>query len=518
MVADGAFRRLSTLPAPLAAVDVDSPSSTGTRHARAELLSLTRTGTTVRAVLAWDRPAAGDPLSPRRLMGDARDGGQGVGWELFDVAAGTVAAPLRTATGCLCSSNLGSLVSDQAVYWADFPAPSGPTATLLLGAGLPALAGLTITDGPAALPAGPLVDWSGSTPPATPGEGALPAQLRTVRRLTEAASGETDATSGTRREVGVPSDVLFALDSDRLGATGTAAVARLGAFLVRAARGQKVRVVGHTDDQGTQAYNLDLSRRRAQAVARALTPTVAAAGITLEVVGRGESQPLLPNRTAGGDPIPANQARNRRVAVEFTAAGGSAAGPGTSGRPASTVPAAAPAPGAAPAGSLASAGLTVRNGVIRADVMQAQRVAGELVALQVRFVAAGTTPVESGRQRAGARAEPLPLRHQRDPGRRHPARPRHRNGLPPARRGRRLLPVHPRPRRRVGVSRPAVHALGILPRAPGRGHLRRPRARQVRAGARGPAVLNRPAGWAWAGHRLGPAWVPGPMTRQRRSS
>ena len=398
MVQVDGFERLSSLPAPLAAVDLSYPSPSGTQRARAEVLSVSRAEEVVRVVLAWDRPASGDPASPRRFMADVRRGGFGVGWELYDPAAGTIAEPLRTSDGCLCSENIGALVTDQALYWADFPAPSGATATLLLGSAMLPLAGLSVTGEPAALPVGDLVDWSGSQPPATPGAGAQPAQVRTVRRLSETAGGQTDSSTGSRREVGLPSDVLFALDSYRLSASGVATVDRLVSLLLVAAHGQRVRVVGHTDDQGAAAYNLALSRRRAQTVAAALSPRLAAAGITLEVVGRGETQPLLPNRTAAGKPIVANQARNRRVAVEFTAGtagdAGAAAGPTT--LPAATAPAARPAEGTPPAGSLASAGLAVRDGTIRADVMRAERIAGQAVLVEIRFASTGSAPAEWG--------------------------------------------------------------------------------------------------------------------------
>lgn len=73
----------------------------------------------------------------------------------------------------------------------------------------------------------------------------------------------------------------------------------------------QVQVVGHTDDQGEPDFNLDLSRRRAEAVARKLV----ALGVPedrLEVVGHGSQQPIAPNATARG------RAKNRRVEFVFT--------------------------------------------------------------------------------------------------------------------------------------------------------------------------------------------------------
>jgi hypothetical protein len=65
-------------------------------------------------------------------------------------------------------------------------------------------------------------------------------------------------------------------------------------------------VLGHTDAIGSDAYNIDLSRRRAEAVMRALV----ARGVNpdqLSEVAIGKRQPIAPNDTAEG------RALNRRV-------------------------------------------------------------------------------------------------------------------------------------------------------------------------------------------------------------
>jgi VWFA-related protein len=67
-----------------------------------------------------------------------------------------------------------------------------------------------------------------------------------------------------------------------------------------------IEVRGHTDDRGSDEYNLDLSRRRAQAVAEALAARGVAA-TRLRVQGFGESRPLVVNDTEE------NRTRNRRT-------------------------------------------------------------------------------------------------------------------------------------------------------------------------------------------------------------
>ncbi len=69
----------------------------------------------------------------------------------------------------------------------------------------------------------------------------------------------------------------------------------------------KLTIEGHTDDVGGQDYNLDLSKRRAQAVKAALVQTYHIAASRLTTVGYGYSRPKASNDTAEG------RALNRRV-------------------------------------------------------------------------------------------------------------------------------------------------------------------------------------------------------------
>ena len=66
-------------------------------------------------------------------------------------------------------------------------------------------------------------------------------------------------------------------------------------------------IVDHTDDEGDNAQNLDLSRRRAEAVKQALSTEFGVDAARLTTDGKGESQPAAPNTTLAG------RANNRRV-------------------------------------------------------------------------------------------------------------------------------------------------------------------------------------------------------------
>ncbi|MFJ4046107.1 OmpA family protein [Microbacterium sp. NPDC089987] len=109
------------------------------------------------------------------------------------------------------------------------------------------------------------------------------------------------------RTVRLTSDLLFAFDSADLTEAARGAVADLAAGIPD---GAAVSVDGHTDSIGDGAYNDDLSRRRADAVAAVLAEARPDLGLT--VSGHGERELLV--KEGDGD-----QAPNRRVEVGFDA-------------------------------------------------------------------------------------------------------------------------------------------------------------------------------------------------------
>lgn len=69
----------------------------------------------------------------------------------------------------------------------------------------------------------------------------------------------------------------------------------------------KIKIIGHTDADGNDAANLDLSIRRAAAVKSELVKTFGIDAARIDTEGKGETQPVAPNDT------PSNKALNRRV-------------------------------------------------------------------------------------------------------------------------------------------------------------------------------------------------------------
>jgi OOP family OmpA-OmpF porin len=71
-------------------------------------------------------------------------------------------------------------------------------------------------------------------------------------------------------------------------------------------------IEGHTDSDGTEAYNQGLSERRANAVMNRLVSEHGIAASRLSAVGYGESRPVVENNNA------ANKQRNRRIEAEVS--------------------------------------------------------------------------------------------------------------------------------------------------------------------------------------------------------
>jgi outer membrane protein OmpA-like peptidoglycan-associated protein len=71
--------------------------------------------------------------------------------------------------------------------------------------------------------------------------------------------------------------------------------------------GFKVKIVGHTDSDGTDAANLELSKKRSAAVKAALVEEFGIDASRMETDGKGESVPVGDNKTKEG------KGQNRRV-------------------------------------------------------------------------------------------------------------------------------------------------------------------------------------------------------------
>lgn len=76
---------------------------------------------------------------------------------------------------------------------------------------------------------------------------------------------------------------------------------------IKSNAGIRVKIIGHTDSDGSDAANLELSKKRAEAVREALVKDFSIEPAALETDGKGEAQPAGDNKTREG------KAQNRRV-------------------------------------------------------------------------------------------------------------------------------------------------------------------------------------------------------------
>ena len=129
---------------------------------------------------------------------------------------------------------------------------------------------------------------------------------RKTRSLSLGEREEVAEIASTKPKIDL--DIQFDYNSADIRASSMAAVQELGKALSDPGlKGSTFVVAGHTDAIGSDAYNQDLSERRADTIKRYLTAKYGINGTDLVTVGYGKSKPKDPN--APMDPI------NRRVEV-----------------------------------------------------------------------------------------------------------------------------------------------------------------------------------------------------------
>jgi outer membrane protein OmpA-like peptidoglycan-associated protein len=139
------------------------------------------------------------------------------------------------------------------------------------------------------------------------------AELEARKALAALAAQETP-----RGSVLTLGDVLFDTGKAKLKPGADSTLNRVSDFMSRYP-GTRMRIEGHTDSQGSDSLNFELSQRRALAVADALTMR----GVPrdrIQTEGKGPSMPIASNDTAEG------RQRNRRVEMVFSDSGGKFAG------------------------------------------------------------------------------------------------------------------------------------------------------------------------------------------------
>jgi len=104
--------------------------------------------------------------------------------------------------------------------------------------------------------------------------------------------------------------VNFMTNSDQLFGSAHAQVTEIAkAISDQKLRSKNIQIQGHTDSDGPEDYNYDLSYRRATTVQRALTQDYGINANYLSIQGFGESRPVASNNDVNG------RAYNRRVTL-----------------------------------------------------------------------------------------------------------------------------------------------------------------------------------------------------------
>ena len=138
-------------------------------------------------------------------------------------------------------------------------------------------------------------------------------QAEAARQETSAAQlalAELQAKPTERGMVLTLGDVLFDTNEATLKPGAMLAMDRLANFLEESADTRAI-IEGHTDSTGSDAYNQELSQRRARSVSNELVSRGIASS-RFEVIGRGEAFPVAGNDTAAG------RQQNRRVEIVFS--------------------------------------------------------------------------------------------------------------------------------------------------------------------------------------------------------
>jgi outer membrane protein OmpA-like peptidoglycan-associated protein len=120
----------------------------------------------------------------------------------------------------------------------------------------------------------------------------------------------------TQQEIRIElsADVLFDFDAADLKPAARESLRKV-ASVIAANAGTPVRIEGHTDSKGADAYNQALSEKRAASVKSWLVRDGGIDATRIQTLGLGETRPKVPNERADGSDDPDGRSQNRRVEI-----------------------------------------------------------------------------------------------------------------------------------------------------------------------------------------------------------
>lgn len=120
--------------------------------------------------------------------------------------------------------------------------------------------------------------------------------------------------TGEEIRIELAADVLFDFDKADLRAAAQSALHQVAGIIQEKARGT-VRIEGHTDSKGNDAYNQKLSERRAASVKTWLVDREGLQKVQFITQGFGAKKPVAANTKPDGSDDPEGRQKNRRVEI-----------------------------------------------------------------------------------------------------------------------------------------------------------------------------------------------------------
>jgi peptidoglycan-associated lipoprotein len=146
-------------------------------------------------------------------------------------------------------------------------------------------------------------------------QAALETEVAELSELAEDAMARADAAGVLAMgnflyEVTITdNDVMFGFDKASLSAEGKAALDEFAAVVMAVEGHAYIEIQGHTDNIGSEGYNLKLGQKRADVVMRYLNMELGIPLFRMNSTSYGEYKPIADNSTKAG------RAQNRRVTL-----------------------------------------------------------------------------------------------------------------------------------------------------------------------------------------------------------
>jgi photosystem I P700 chlorophyll a apoprotein A2 len=154
---------------------------------------------------------------------------------------------------------------------------------------------------------------------------ALSGKVTPLVGLASGVAGKVEALTAALKDLGakvteqevrieLQADVLFDFDKADLKPEALPSLQKVGA-VINGYPSAPVRIEGHTDAKGDDAYNMRLSEKRAESVSGWLVHNASVDGARITAKGLGETKPVAPNTKPDGKDDPEGRQKNRRVEI-----------------------------------------------------------------------------------------------------------------------------------------------------------------------------------------------------------